>query len=257
MRFCMLASGSKGNAALLESGSCRLLIDAGLSARQLCRRMQAVDIDPASLTGLLVSHEHVDHVRGLATLARRYNLPVYLHSPLTSFLAERLCPTLVNEFETGRCWQIAGIEVEAFPVTHDAVSPVGFTFRTEAGKLGMATDLGIATRLVEQHLLGCRAVVIESNHDETMLRDGPYPWPLKQRVKSSHGHLSNDAAGRLIDRLLWDGLESLVLAHLSETNNLPALAGQTVARVLATQNLCAPRVVIARQEAPTDWVELT
>lgn len=256
MRFCLLASGSKGNAAIIESGSSRLLVDAGLSARELCRRMQTVGFDPASLTGLLVSHEHVDHVRGLAPLARRYNLPVYLHSDLADILADRLCPAQVCEFETGRRWRVGEIDVEAFPVTHDASCPVGFTFQTESGKLGVATDLGIATRLVEQHLLGCRALVIESNHDESMLRDGPYPWPLKQRVKSSHGHLSNDAAGRLIDRLLWDGLESLVLAHLSETNNLPDLAGRAITRVLEAQNLCAPAVVIARQEAPTDWVEL-
>lgn len=256
MRFCLLASGSKGNAAIVESGATRLLIDAGLSARELCRRMQLVGVDPASLDALLLSHEHADHLRGLGPLVRRFDLPVYLHTGLAARLADAGRPGLVREFEAGSVWQVGALQIQVFPVTHDATSPVGFTFQSDAGKIGMATDLGIATRLVEQHLLGCRALVVETNHDEQMLRDGPYPWPLKQRVRSSHGHLSNTAAAQLIDRLLWDGLEALVLAHLSETNNLPALARHAVAQVLNSQTLCLPQVKVAAQNVPTGWIEI-
>ncbi|PLX74296.1 MAG: MBL fold metallo-hydrolase [Desulfuromonas sp.] len=257
MRYCLLASGSKGNAAIIESGNTRLLVDAGLSLRELQRRMQEVGVDAASLDAVLISHEHSDHVRGLGPLQRRFGLPVYLHAGLHTCLADKDLPGGVQEFETGCRWQLGELEVEAFPVTHDAMAPVGFTFSSEVGKVGIATDLGIATRLVEQHLHGCRALVLEANHDEEMLRDGPYPWPLKQRVRSSHGHLSNTAASQLLDKLLWDGLESITLAHLSESNNLPDLACRAIGAMLEGQNLCSPALMVASQHQPTNWVELS
>lgn len=256
MRLCLLASGSKGNAAILEVNRTRILIDAGISARDLARRLELVGIDGQDLDALVITHEHTDHVRGLGPLVRRYNLPVYLHTEIAGQLADIGRTAAVREFAPGQAWSIGDVEVRAFSVTHDAISPVGFTFSCEAGKIGMATDLGAATRLVEQQLMGCRALILETNHDESMLRDGPYPWPLKQRVRSRHGHLSNPAAAELLDSLLWDGLEALVLAHLSATNNLPVLARQAVDRVLSAQTLCAPRVTVGSQSVPTAWVEL-
>lgn len=256
MRFCLLASGSKGNAAILENGQTRLLIDAGLSAREICRRLDLVGVAPESLDALIVTHEHGDHIRGLGPLVRRLDLPVYLHTDLAGRLKDVGRPDAVREFDSGGHWQIGDVDVMAYPVTHDAVAPVGFTFSAEAGKVGFVTDLGIATRLVEQQLHGCRALVLETNHDEMMLRDGPYPWSLKQRVRSNHGHLSNPAAADLLDGLLWDGLENLLLAHLSETNNAPQLALDAVQATLAEQDLCRPAVTVAMQDEPTPWVTL-
>lgn len=251
MNVCLLASGSKGNALLIDTGRSRLLIDAGLSARELCRRLAAVGVDPDSLDAILVTHEHVDHVRGLGLLSRRHRLPVFLHHAVAASLADGQQPAQVVEFETGTDFPIGDFEVRAFPVTHDAEAPVGFTLTVPCGKIGIATDLGIATRLVVEELRGCRMLVLESNHDVEMLRDGPYPWPLKQRIKGIHGHLSNRDSAELLGKLCWDGLETVFLAHLSETNNHPDLAMAAAREVLAGQDCCLPALLIGCQERPT------
>lgn len=253
MNVQLLASGSRGNAILIEAAQTRVLIDAGLSARQLCRRLELIGIVPESLDALLVTHEHGDHVRGLGPLARRLKLPVYLHTAVAGRLADIGVPERVREFEEGQELQIGNMSIRPFSITHDAHAPVGFTIDSPVGKIGVATDLGIATRLVVQQLQECRALVLEANHDEAMLRDGPYPWPLKQRVRSTHGHLSNRASGELLTQLLWEGLEGVLLAHLSETNNCPDLARTAAAEVLDGQNLCSPQLLIGAQGEPVGW----
>jgi phosphoribosyl 1,2-cyclic phosphodiesterase len=253
MKISLLASGSKGNSLLVESGGTRLLIDAGLSARELCRRLGMIGVAPDSLTALLVTHEHTDHVRGLGPMVRKFNLPVYLQTDLAGQLPDVGHVHCVREFGAGEEFVIDGLTVRPFAVTHDSLAPVGFTLTGEQGKIGVATDLGIATRLVADCLQGCRAMVIETNHDEAMLRDGPYPWPLKQRVRSSHGHLSNKDGSALLNGLLWPGLEAVFLGHLSETNNRPELALAAANQVLGEQNVCAPRVLVGQQHAPLMW----
>ena len=233
MRLSLLASGSKGNAALIDDGDTRILIDAGLSAREICRRLDLVGIDPATIDALLVTHEHTDHTRGLGPLVRRLKIPVYLHTEVAGKLADVGRTDAVREFTDGPEWLVGSLSLRAFTVTHDATAPVGFVVEGSKGKVGFATDLGIATRLVTQSLQKCRALVVETNHDEEMLRDGPYPWALKQRVRSNHGHLSNLAGGQLLDQLLWPGLDAVFLAHLSETNNDPRLARRAIDDILA------------------------
>jgi phosphoribosyl 1,2-cyclic phosphodiesterase len=255
MKICLLASGSKGNSLLVESGGTRLLIDAGLSARDLCRRLDKIGVAADSLTALLVTHEHSDHVRGLGPLVRKFKLPVYLQTDLAGQLPDVGHVQCVREFAAGEEFVIDELTVRPFAVTHDSLAPVGFTLAGDQGKIGIATDLGVATRLVADCLQGCRALVIETNHDEELLRDGPYPWPLKQRVRSSHGHLSNKAGSSLLNGLLWPGLETVFLGHLSETNNTPELALAAVNQVLAEQNVCAPRVLVGQQHAPLLWVD--
>jgi phosphoribosyl 1,2-cyclic phosphodiesterase len=254
MRICLLASGSKGNSVLVESGRTRLLIDAGISARELHKRLDLVGVDAASLTALLVTHEHSDHVRGLGPLVRQLDLPVYLQTDLARKLPDVGKMQCVHEFVDGEEFTVNDLTVRPFAITHDSLAPVGFTFSGEYGKIGFATDLGIATRLVAECLQGCRALIIETNHDEELLRDGPYPWFLKQRVHSNHGHLSNLAAGCLLQNLLWDGLESVFLGHLSETNNRPELALAAINTVLDKQNICVPQVLVGRQHLPVMWV---
>lgn len=253
MKICLLASGSKGNAILIETGRTRLLVDAGLSAREIRRRLALVGVAAESLTALLVTHEHTDHVRGLGPLVRQLDLPVYLQTDLARRLPDVGKTERVREFAAGEDFVIEDLSIRPFAVTHDALAPVGFTLNGAAGKVGIATDLGVVTRLVTDCLRGCRALVVETNHDQVMLRDGPYPWQLKQRVRSSHGHLSNDAGGALLQELLWTGLETVFLGHLSETNNRPELALAAAQDALAGQNVCAPQLLVGRQDAPVVW----
>lgn len=253
MKICLLASGSKGNAILIESGRTRLLVDAGLSAREIRRRLALVGVDAASLTALLITHEHTDHVRGLGPLVRQLDLPVYLQTDLARRLPDVGKTERVSEFADGEPFAIDDLTIRPFAVTHDSLAPVGFTLAGEAGKVGIATDLGVVTRLVTDCLRDCRALVLETNHDEVMLRDGPYPWQLKQRVRSSHGHLSNAAGGDLLRKLVWEGLETVFLGHLSETNNRPELALAAARGALDGQNLCAPQLLVGSQDEPVVW----
>jgi phosphoribosyl 1,2-cyclic phosphodiesterase len=253
MRICLLASGSKGNSLLVESGQTRILIDAGLSARELRKRLALVGVDAESLNALLITHEHTDHVRGLGPLVRQLGLPVYLQTDLSRKLPDVGKPECVHEFAAGESFTVDDLTIRPFAITHDSLAPVGFSLSGEQGKVGIATDLGVATRLVVDCLKDCRALVIETNHDEELLRDGPYPWTLKQRVRSNHGHLSNNAGGSLLQELLWNGLEAVFLGHLSETNNRPELALGAVNKVLGKQNVCAPQVLVGRQHLPMMW----
>lgn len=253
MKVCLLASGSKGNALLVCLGDTRLLIDAGLSSRELCRRLALAGVTPDSLDAVLVTHEHIDHVRGLGLLSRRYHLPVFLHHAVAAVLADNQKPAHLVEFEAGAEMLVGEVVVRAFPVTHDAEAPVGFSVTGSSGKVGIVTDLGIATRLVADELRGCRSLVLEANHDEELLRDGPYPWPLKQRIRGNHGHLSNRDSAALLEKLCWDGLESVLLAHLSETNNRPALARALAGEVLDRQGCCRPQLLVGSQESLTGW----
>jgi len=248
LRVCLLASGSKGNAVFIESGDSRILIDAGLSAREIERRLAVIGVEPADLHAILVTHEHHDHVGAVGPLARRYRLPVCLH-PRTHAAAKLGRLDDIREFDTGSAFLLRGLQVTPFPVTHDAVETVGFVIESPAGRIGVATDLGIATRLVADCLQGCRVLVLESNHDEAMLRDSPYPWHLKQRIAGRHGHLSNTAAGDLLTGLLWEGTEAVFLAHLSETNNDPQLAHRSARVILDRQNRCAPQLVVGTQSS--------
>lgn len=247
MRVCQLASGSQGNALYIESKESRILIDAGLSGREMATRLAAIGVDADDLDAIFVTHEHQDHCRGLGVMSRRHRLPVFMHGDTHQALPKVGKLESLDEFEVGASIDFRDIQVRTFAVTHDAAAPVGFSVETTEGKVGMATDLGTATRLVANCLQGCRVLVLESNHDPKMLRDGPYPWHLKQRIANNHGHLSNEDCATLLDQLLWEGMEMVFLAHLSETNNAPELAEAAARSVLAAQNHCAPRLDVGTQ----------
>jgi len=247
LRVSLLASGSKGNSLFIKSGESRILVDAGLSGREIANRLAQIGEDVAKLDAILVTHEHRDHVTAIGPLARRYNLPVYLHPRTHAALPGAGRLDQLNEFEVAGRFSLRDLEITPFSITHDASEPVGFMLDTPEGRIGVATDLGIATRLVVDQLKQCRVLILESNHDEEMLRDGPYPWHLKQRIRGNHGHLSNTAAGELLDNLLWDGMEAVFLAHLSETNNDPQLAQHSAHTVICQQNRCAPQLIIGSQ----------
>ena len=224
MKFCTLASGSAGNCILVESDGTYLLVDAGLACAEIVRRLAEVGVAPDDISGIVVTHEHTDHVRGVHVLSRRFRIPVYANSGTF-----RATPALEKAgrlvfFETGNPFTIGGLAVTPFSLSHDAADPVGFVISDGRKTLGIAADLGVATRLVVERLRGADALVVESNHDPEMLERGPYPWPLKQRIAGRLGHLSNEDCGALVQELLHPGLRHVVLAHLSETNNAPELA---------------------------------
>jgi phosphoribosyl 1,2-cyclic phosphodiesterase len=230
---CVLASGSRGNAIYVSDGRTAILIDAGLSGIEIQRRMAARGLDPASLDAILVSHEHTDHIQGVGVLSRRFGLTVHI-SDATREASNNALGKLsaIRPFCCGETFSIGELVVHPFSTSHDAADPAGFTIRCNGSKVGVATDLGIATSVVKTHLQACDILVLEANHDDRMLIDGPYPWPLKQRIRGRSGHLSNEDAALLLDGLRHDRLAHVILAHLSEENNTPDIARKTIEMVL-------------------------
>jgi len=260
MRFCVLGGGSKGNATYVEAGETRLLIDAGFSGKEIERRLLAIDVDPASLHAICLTHEHIDHIRGAAILSRRYHVPVVVNRA-TLAAAGSVLDNLVEAvfFETGATIAFRDLHLHPFAISHDAADPVGFLCRANTLTLGYCTDTGVASRLISHRLSGCHGLVLECNHDIEMLANGPYPPPLKQRVRGKSGHLANVEAAILLRGLLHDQLQHVVLSHLSETNNTPQLARAAVAAMLAAaaeENAPVPAVSLACQDEPGEVVLL-
>jgi phosphoribosyl 1,2-cyclic phosphodiesterase len=324
VRFTVLASGSKGNCTVVSGGRTRILVDAGLSCRELFRRMRLVDEEPETLDAIIVTHEHVDHVNGLSVTARKLGIPVYFtegtHRAWMRWLTPRRQMTYaqwleqcrkeaaerqaemdaahcdldaetdesdlqadsapsvragadiasedlaspahvssappkdqtslpgVEYFQAGQGFMIGDIAVSPFTIPHDAADPVGFVFQSEGIRMAFATDLGYIAPNVKAQLKAVDLLLLESNHDLEMLRDGPYPWSVKQRVLSRVGHLSNEAAGEFLEKE-YDGQAAyVILAHLSESNNLPELARVTAERALnGRASLLANRLMLAAQ----------
>jgi phosphoribosyl 1,2-cyclic phosphodiesterase len=328
VRFTVLASGSRGNSTVVSCGHTRILVDAGLSCRELFRRMRLVGEEPEKLDAIIVTHEHQDHVNGLAATARKLGIPVYftegthrawmrwltprrqmtyaqwleqcrkqtadrrtepmaddldaeeqepganceVHAPVNEHVnseelnsravkaeQEKADPTWlphVEYFESGRAFAIGDIAVSPFTISHDAADPVGFVFQAEGVRMGVATDLGYVSPNVKAQLKGVDLLLLESNHDLEMLRDGPYPWAVKQRVLSRVGHLSNEATAQFLESG-YDGQAAyVVLGHLSENNNLPELARISAERALnGRASLLANRLLLAMQHEPLSPIQ--
>ncbi|HWP98397.1 MAG TPA: MBL fold metallo-hydrolase [Syntrophomonadaceae bacterium] len=244
MRIHVLASGSTGNAVLFRLGEQLLLIDAGISARRIEHSMAALGYRAGDLDAILVTHEHKDHVSGLRVLARRYCIPVYTRAKTWQTLdcRDQLPPECIRVIDG--VIDVGAVRVEAFPLSHDAVDPVGFCLHHKNKKVVLATDLGTITAEVENALAGAHALVLESNHDPDMLANGSYPHFLKQRIKSPYGHLSNQQAALLLSRMPRPQMIQVFLAHLSQENNTPQLARETVSRILANKGCQVGRDII-------------
>jgi phosphoribosyl 1,2-cyclic phosphodiesterase len=325
VRFTVLASGSKGNCTVVSGGSTRILVDAGLSCRELFRRLEQAGEDPSTLDAILITHEHQDHINGLGVTARKLGIPVYFteathrawmrwitprrqmtyaewmeqcrrqaaerraevaaegaecedlevdsssvdstsgqkagHSaaePRTETKSDKPDPSwlpAVEYFEAGRPFQVGDIAVSPFTIPHDAADPVGFVFQAEGVRLALATDLGYIPPNVKAQLKGVDLLLLESNHDLEMLRDGPYPWQVKQRVLSRVGHLSNDATAEYLESG-YDGQATyVILGHLSESNNLPELARLAAERALnGRASLLGNRLLVAQQHEPLSTI---
>jgi phosphoribosyl 1,2-cyclic phosphodiesterase len=273
VRMTVLASGSRGNSAVLSSSDTSILIDAGLSCKETLKRMHTAGEDPLALKGVVITHEHQDHVNGLAVLARKLRIPIYMTEP-THHAWKRWYRSNAPKksdgskadahieqlelFNAGEAFHIGDIGVTPFTIPHDAADPVGFVFNVEGIRIGFVTDLGYMPTSVRTHLRGCDGLVIESNHDLEMLRVGPYPWAVKQRVMSRTGHLSNEELGKFLATDYDGGAAFIVLAHLSENNNLPEVALACAENALNPRRslLHANLVRLAAQDAPIESITL-
>ena len=264
MRLCSIASGSSGNCIYVGHASTHLLIDAGISGKRIEQGLAEVGVEPQNLSGILVTHEHSDHIQGIGVLARKYGIPIY--GTVETFCAMKkgktnigkVDDTLFQQVFPEECISIGEIKVTPFAVSHDAANPVAYVFEADGHKIGMATDLGVYTECTMERLKDSEILYLESNHDVNMLMVGSYPYYLKQRILGEHGHLSNDTAAELLCRLYHTGLKHVVLAHLSKENNYPELAYETVKAELlmkvGQENM--PNLMVAPRDIPSGMFEI-
>ena len=255
LRVSVLGSGSRGNSVLIEVGRKRLLVDCGFSCRELERRCSARGVELRSVDAILLTHEHQDHCRGARQIWKRHGIPIFATQGTAGDKALRRVP--LQPLLPGERQEIAGFEVESFPVPHDAREPVGLVVESSSGsRIGVLADSGRIPRHALSVLRRLHGLILESNHDPGMLRTGPYPWALKQRVAGGEGHLSNDEAAQAMDQIADDTLQWVVAYHLSEVNNMPVLAERALSSALARTGSSA-RVELAAQSRPTPWLTAT
>lgn len=257
LEITILGSGSSGNSALVVSGGTRVLIDAGLSCRQLCQRMEVMGVEPESLAAILLTHEHGDHTRGIDVFCRKADIPLFCN-PLTR-------ETLEHGFKSEKTWrlvqtgarfEIDAIGVETFAVPHDAVDPMGFVLRDADSSIGFVSDFGFATSVVKARLKDVNTIYVEANYDDVMLqKDEKRPWSTKQRIMARHGHLSNAQAAELIGELSHEHLERVILGHLSKDCNSPEVAEAAVRAALGENGGGHVDVICAHQDEPTPWFQ--
>ncbi|SHJ78428.1 Phosphoribosyl 1,2-cyclic phosphodiesterase [Anaerobranca californiensis DSM 14826] len=235
MNIFSIASGSSGNCIYYSNGETEILIDAGLSGKKIQLGLGKFGIDPKNIKGILVTHEHKDHICGVGILSRKYKLPIYITEKTYLACKEslgKIDKNLLNHFEVGKKFSIGSVHIESFKTYHDAAEPVGFTFTSNDQKLGILTDTGRVDDQIMAAVYNSDTLLLESNHDEKMVETGPYPWYLKKRILGDFGHLSNTTAGKILAQLLKGKTRKVLLAHLSEQNNFPQLAKVTVENIL-------------------------
>lgn len=251
VKACVLASGSSGNCTFLSTGRTRILVDAGLSGREIFSRLAAIDEEPGKLDAIVVSHEHSDHVSGIPTLVKKLGIPVFVTHLTEPAIAWTDCAAHRETFQAGSRISIGDLEIETFTIPHDAADPVAFTFHAQGIKIGLVTDLGYIPDSIKFHLRGTHLLILESNHDLEMLKVGPYPWAVKQRVMGRKGHLSNEVVSDFIQQDLDTATATLVLGHLSEHNNHPELVRLVAAQALAGRELFT-KLVVAKPRQQTE-----
>lgn len=253
IRFALLGSGSEGNALVVQVDSTTVLMDCGFSVSETITRLARLDIQAEQLDGILVTHEHSDHIAGVARLARKFDIPVWMTHGTSRFQHAAFADIAVTEINPHSSFSVGDIQVQPILVPHDAGEPVQYVFGDGACRLGVLTDTGHATPHIESILSGCHALVLECNHDEEMLRNGRYPASLKQRVGGRYGHLNNTQAAALLSHLDTTRLQHIVAAHLSQQNNLPKLAVEALSGVLG----CTEEwVAVADQQQGLGWREI-
>lgn len=259
IEFCSLYSGSRGNSLFIKNNDTRILIDAGVSTKKITTALQEIGESPDKIDAVVISHEHKDHIQGIKVFFKKYGVPVYANAntwgQIEKFTEDVIPESERKYFTTNEEFKIKDITIKPFLISHDAAEPVGFNFFAEGKKLTTATDLGYISKDIMTALDASDLIFIESNHDKEMLKMGVYPWPLKQRILSKEGHLSNDTAGRAIAYFAKRGTKKFILGHLSQNNNFPELAYQTVKNILSTHDLSITEDItlsIASQEVIGD-----
>jgi len=245
MKVIILASGSDGNCIYVGEGDHGILIDAGISRRRIISSLAVFNIDPASIDGIFVTHEHADHVRGIEVISKHEKYPVYGTEGTISRLAYKLKDT--NFIPLFQEIKLNGFTIKPLPIPHDAEEPVSFVIETQSGRLLIATDMGYVTDKILEEISKCHGIIFESNHDVDMLTNGPYPPDLKIRILSRWGHLSNSQCAVALKKAWWDGIKFVTLAHLSDINNLPELALKENAAVLPKD----VKILAANRHTPT------
>ncbi len=246
LQLCTLASGSSGNSMLLSDGKTHILLDAGISARRITKALRELEVEPAALSGILITHEHSDHISGLATLTRQYQVPIYASEGTAGQLCCRIpaAAEVLVPFHPGEELEIGTLSVRSFSTPHDAAQSVGYSVMCGGKRVTVATDLGHLTEEVLEQAAGADLLVAETNHDEDWVRSGAYPYYLKQRILGDHGHLSNETGGALIRHCVQAGARTVLLAHLSTENNTPRRAYEVVRQALAAMGASTERDVV-------------
>lgn len=260
MELCSIASGSSGNCIYVGDGETNLIVDTGISKKRIEMGLKSIDIDPEKLSGILITHEHSDHISGLGVMSRKYHLPIFATPEtiqaiskvrsLGNIDSELFCPIFPDQD-----FFVNQVMVHPFSIPHDAANPVCYTFQKEKRKISVATDLGCFNDYIIAQLSGSEAILLEANHDINMLEVGGYPYALKRRILGNRGHLSNDNSGRLLRRLLHPGLRHIFLGHLSKENNYPELAYETVLLELRDSKFtagCDYKVQVAKRDCPSE-----
>ncbi len=240
MKFCSLYSGSSGNCLYLEDNDTKILIDAGVSGKRVEENLKKIQVRPEEISALLITHDHIDHIKGVGVLSRRYNIPIYANQGTWDVAQKglgKISPENMVIFHSNQEVIINGLSILPFHIHHDAKEPVGFSVRNGKNKIGIITDTGKVTAEIMVCLQDCDLAIIESNHDVGMLKVGRYPYYLKKRILGDEGHLSNEDASKIILKLVKNGLKKVLLAHLSEENNFPELAYETTSSLLVENNV--------------------
>ena len=249
----MLSSGSRGNCIYIESDTTKIIIDSGLSVKELGRRLNSIDRTPEELDAVFLTHEHSDHIGGVGPLVRKYSIPLYAtHGTIQAGQKLGNVPVF-NPIQSGEMVQLAELEIEPYATSHDAQESVAYAIRCQNRKLGHATDMGMVTQVVREALKNSHVLLLESNHDVEMLDFGPYPWALKKRIKSDLGHLSNESCGDLLNAIKHEHLQRVILMHLSQTNNHPEIAHITALQALGSYT---PILSLASQDQPMELTEV-
>lgn len=262
MIFCSLYSGSSGNSIFVGNNNSKVLIDAGMSGKHIENALKEIEENPNGLDGIFITHEHIDHIKGVGVLSRKYNIPIYANAETW----DKLKGTIGNVKEenikiiTNNKIEIKDMLITRFDIPHDAVKPSGYTVEINNKKVGIATDLGHFTKEISDNIKDCEVILLESNHDIEMVKFGPYPYSLKRRILSNVGHLSNEDCGRAIIEIMGDKQKKIILGHLSHNNNYPDLAYETVKNILLEEKMSLEKDIfleLARRDGPSGYTQLS
>lgn len=261
LKFCSLYSGSTGNSSLVQSDTTSILVDAGVSAKKLVEALDELEIPTQSLSGILITHEHSDHIKGLGTFSKKYNIPVFANIETWNAMpAEKEKIAFENQriIEVNSEFKIGDLNILAFPIPHDAACPCGYNIFNSGKKISIATDIGHISNDVMPYLENSNFALLESNYDLSVLRYSAYPAKLKARISGPNGHLSNNSCGKLISHLMETGLDSVMLGHLSKENNFPELAHQTILEELSKNNMDSSKIdiFVAKRDYPSQFINI-